>query len=92
MLVTIQEEISSYLPKESEGPTESIVRIRELRSSKKVTDEELGKFWSISENKEWLDRKWEIELYNHDTYLRLLDLREENKSIVTGKQIGRAHV
>ena len=89
-MTTMQQEIDSYSPKESPLPTEEIKRVRILWETHKIDIKQISEFWQIFENKEWLEEKWAGELYNRDSYLRLLELREENKDdLILSREIGK---
>lgn len=88
-MLTVFEEISAYQPKDQIIPTSDVCEIRALRDKKKISDEEYCKFWRRPDNEDWLNKKYEIELYNKNCFERLYELlnKHNDKTSAENKAI-----
>ncbi len=73
-ILNLFSEISQYHPKQLPDAPHEILKVRQMRLQKKISDEEYKKFFDQPYLRDWLELKWQAELYNRNCFLRLWEL------------------
>jgi len=78
------EEISLHQPRNIDNPPHELVAFRTSSRAEKKSQEE--KFFQQDFIRDYLDKKWNDESYNRDTFTRLYELLQQNPELKS--QIG----